>query len=389
MQQSRCYSALSHCPPDRGVVNAQPENQLTPLHFASLYGKLDIAWLLLGHDATVNSEDGFGRTPLHLVAGGTYNFERDRIRIAQLLLERGADSNALDRYHATPLHLASYYGRIAITRALLDGGADANSKDNKGRTPLHSVAEGRYLYSAGDGIRVAQLLLERGADVNTADEDNRTPLHLASYHGRVEIVRVLLDGDATNSKAKQGWTPLHEMAIGGENHSRDNLRHGVLIAQLLLERGADVSMSNDDNQTPLHLTSYFGKVEVVLVLLNAGANASATNAQGQTPLHLALQCPYQGADYSQGDGVGVARLLLEHGTDVDVQDKNHATPLDLALQYGRTEIASLLLHHKDKANAKIDQRSTLHQSGSDGVQSQDKNCPPTTSSLGANVSALR
>jgi ankyrin repeat protein len=371
-------------------VSARPEDQPTPLHVASFYGKLDIVWLLLDHGATANSEDNFGRTPLHLAAGGTYNFERDRVRTAQLLLERGADSNALDGYHATPLHLASYYGRVAIARALLDGGADANSKDNKGRTPLHSVAEGRYLYSASDGIPVAQLLLERGADVNVADDDNRTPLHLASYHGRVEIVRALLDGDATtNLKAKQGWTPLHEMAIGGDYHSRDTLRYGVLIAQILLQRGADVSTSNDDNQTPLHLASYFGKVEVVLVLLNAGANASATNAQGQTPLHLASQCPYQGADYSQGDGVGVARLLLEHGTDVDVQDKNHATPLDLALQYGRTEIASLLLHHKDKANAKIDQHSTLHQPGSDGVQSQDENCPPTTPSLGANVSALR
>jgi ankyrin repeat protein len=369
-------------------VHAQSKNRPTSLHFASFYGRLDIAWLLLDRGANANSAGNFGRTPLHLVAGGTRNFERDRIRTAQLLLEKGADPNALDWYHATPLHLASYYGRIAIARALLDGGADINSKDNKGRTPLHSVAEGRHLYSTDDGIRVAKLLLEHGADINAADDDDRTPLHLASYHGRDNIVRVLLDGKATtNAKAKQGWTPLHEVAIGGDYYSRDNPR--VLIARLLLQRGADVNVSNDDNQVPLHLASYFGKVDVVSVLLNAGANASAKNAQGQTPLHLASQSPYQGPDCSQCNGVGVAKLLLEHGTDVDVQDQNHATPLDLASHYGRTEIASLLLHHGDKANTKIDQRATLHQPGLDGVHSQDENCPPNTSSLGANVSGAQ
>jgi len=109
----------------------------------------------------------------------------------------------------------------------------------------------------------------------------------------------------------------------------------------------------------LHLASHFGRVKVVLVLLDAGANSNAKNAQGQTPLHLVSQSPY----YSQRDGVNVtvAQLLLEHGADVNVQDKNHATPSDIASYHGRTEIASLLLHYGGKANAKTDQYLTLCQ----------------------------
>ena len=54
-----------------------------------------------------------------------------------------------------------------------------------------------------------------------------TPLHLASYYGRVEIVRVLLDGDASpNSKSNQGRTPLHIVAGGGGYYD-------VPVAQLL------------------------------------------------------------------------------------------------------------------------------------------------------------
>lgn len=341
------------------------KSHLTPLHSASLYGRLDIARVLLDYGATTNSEDKFGRTPLHLVVEGKYHSEQDRLRFAQLLLEHRADANAQDEDDATPLHLASSDERVEIVRVLLDRGAAANTKDNQDRTPLHSVAEGRYHYSKDcNGIRVVQLLLERGADVNSPDKDNGTPLHLASCYGRIEIARVLLDaGAATNSKGNRGRTPLHVVAEGGNYYSRDT---DVVVAQLLLERGADVNALDDDDQTPLHLATYFLRAKMVLVLLNAGANASAKNAQGQTPLHLMSKCLYEA--HVAGDVIDVAQLLLDHGADVNAQDKNHATPSDLASYHRRMKLASLLLHYRssDKANvAKADQRPTPHQVGLD------------------------
>ena len=316
----------------------------TPLYSASLYGRFDIVRLLLDHGATANSDDRFGRTPLHLVAEGEHNLEQDRVRAAQLLLDRGADVNAQDEDGATPLHLASHLGRIDIARVLLDRGATTNSTGSKGRTPLHSVAQGRHLHSTDDGIRVAQLLLERGADANALDEDKRTPLHLASYHGKVEIAQVLLDGGASvNSMGDQGQTPLHVVANG---YSRDD---DVLVAQLLLERGADVNAPNDANQTPLHLASNSGGLKMVQVLLNAGANASAKDAESQTPFHVISQGPYG----SRGDVAGIVRLLLEHGADVGAQDKNDATSSDSASEI-RIEIDSPLFRPRGKANTRFD-----------------------------------
>ena len=367
------YHIQCHDPVLHGVelvrdvgVNVQNKNHSTPLHLASFYGALDLAKVLLDCGVTANSKDKLGRAPLHLVAEGKFNLEQDRIRLTQLLLELGVDVNAQDDVSATPLHLASYEGRVAIARVLLDRGASVNSKDNQGRTPLHSVAEGRYLYSMDDSTRVAQLLLERGADVNALDEDNITPLHLASYYKKVEIARVLLDGDAaTNPTANQGRTPLHVVA---EGYSRDD----DVLAQLLLERGADIDAPDDDIQTPLHLASHFGRVRMAVVLLNAGANASANNAQGQTPLHLVSQSPH----YSNGRGVGVAQLLLKHGADVNAQDKNQATPLDFASYHGRTNIASFLLLHGGKTNAIIDPRPTPLQQGLRRVRFYDEDYLP-------------
>ena len=297
----------------------------TPLHLATLYGKLDIVRLLLDHGATYNSEDKFGRTPLHLVATGEYNLEQDRVRTAQLLLDRGADVNAQDEYGATPLYLASYLGRVDFARLLLDRGATANPKARKGWTPLHCVAEGTHLGSTDNGIHVAQLLLERGADANASNEDKRTPLHLASYHGRVEITQVLLDGGASaNSVDIQGQTPLHAVAYG---YSRDE--ESNVVAQLLLERSADVNMPDDAKETPLHLASSSGRIKMVQVLLNAGADARAKNARDLSPFDVVPRL-YD----SQGDVRRIERLLLEHGADVDAQDKNSITLSDLLASEG-------------------------------------------------------
>ena len=257
-----------------------------------------------------------------------------------------------------------------MVRLLLNHGATANSEIGLGRTLLHQVASGQCGFGY-NGVRITELLMEHGADVNAQDRGNTTPLHLASYFGSVEISRTLLNhGASANAKRKLGRTPLHLVAEG--KHGND-----VLITDLLLEHGADIHAQDKDNMTPLHLASYCGKVEISQVLLDCGANASAKNALGLTPLHMVSQ-----GTYHSHDDVGVAQLLLEHGADVNAQDKNHATPLDLALCHHRTEIAALLLHYSDKAIAKIDQSPLAppRQLRLEGMQFHDSNehssCPP-------------
>ena len=66
-----------------------------------------------------------------------------------------------------------------------------------------AVAEGK--------LHQAEYLIHAGADVNASDKElDATALQIASSHGNVEMMRMLLSKGAHASKAdKDGFTPLH------------------------------------------------------------------------------------------------------------------------------------------------------------------------------------
>lgn len=79
-------------------------------------------------------------------------------------------------------------GDYEVMTALIDGGVDINAID-KEWTAL-SVAAGK-----GD-FKMVEFLLMKGADVDGVSSAGFTPLYWASFNGRAEVVRLLLDSDA-------------------------------------------------------------------------------------------------------------------------------------------------------------------------------------------------
>lgn len=59
-------------------------------------------------------------------------------------------------------------------------------------------------------------LIEAGVDVNQSDEWNNPPLHIASYKGRMEIVRILVDNGANlYAKDLSGLDAIQRAKSGG------------------------------------------------------------------------------------------------------------------------------------------------------------------------------
>ena len=81
----------------------------------------------------------------------------------------------------------------------------------------------------------------------------------------------------------------------------------------------------------LHFNTYLGHVELVELLIRYGADVDSRH-NSWTPLHSAA---LQGR-------LDIVKLLLKSGADRDIQNQNDKTPLDLAFDNGKFEVANFL-----------------------------------------------
>ncbi|KAF7980597.1 hypothetical protein HWV62_37362 [Athelia sp. TMB] len=312
----------------------------TALHKASCWGNIKIAKLLIEHSADINSRDKSGDTALSEAAYRGYT------QLVTLLLKQGADANIINNDGRTALHEASGWGNVKIARLLLAHGADTQSQDKMGDTALAKAAY-------RDHIELTKLLLEHGADVNITDNNGQTALHRVSSRGHTEIARLLLEhGAEIDSRDERGDTALSEAACRG---------HTQLVS-LLLERGADFGITNNRSVTALQNASCLGHAHIARLLLEHGADIHSRDWAEDTPLseaayngrtELVMLFLQRGARIEEGypalhrassrGHTKVARLLLEHGADVNARDKDGQTALLKASSEGHDETVRLLI----------------------------------------------
>ncbi|ETI31111.1 hypothetical protein PPTG_06539 [Phytophthora nicotianae INRA-310] len=178
-----------------------------------------------------------------------------------------------------------------------------------------------------------QKLLDNGVNLDAKDEDERTPLHWACATGRLDVAEFLLVcAKATvNVQDDAGWTPLMSAASAG---------HGDIVG-LLLSKGANANLPNENGQIPLHY--HRGRQEVAELLLDYTRDVNQADNTGSTPLMRAIG--------GKPSPVVIA-LLLDHGAKVNTRDVGGNTPLHLAISEGYEDIARFLLENGANPNAK-------------------------------------
>jgi ankyrin repeat protein len=129
---------------------------------------------------------------------------------------------------------------VDAARRLIADGADVNAQDeNRDSAFLLAGAEGR--------LEILKLTLAAGANLATTNRYGGTALIPACHHGHVETVRELLKTAIdVNHVNLLGWTALLEVAILGDGSARY-----VESADMLIARGADVTLADRQGLTPL------------------------------------------------------------------------------------------------------------------------------------------
>ncbi|KAK0703686.1 ankyrin repeat-containing domain protein, partial [Lasiosphaeria miniovina] len=179
--------------------------------------------------------------------------------------------------------MAAASGHAGVIDKLVRMGASVQAKTQEAETPLHLAA----------------------ISPNALDDRKESPLHYAGGHGHASAAEILIQfGANLEAMNHEGKTPLSLAAQHGEEET----------VGVLLRHNADVNAMGIRGQTPLCLAIGNANLETVNALLAAGADVNATDSESQSPLHIAATRDIE-------DGYEIAKLLLEAGADMEVQNK--------------------------------------------------------------------
>jgi ankyrin repeat protein len=240
-----------------------------------------------------------------------------RLEVARLLLDAGADASRAGGNGATPLMAAAWPGQLEVLQLLLGRGAAVDGVDpGTSATAFHYACDRNQ---AG----CAEALARAGCDVRIKEKNGFTGRELAEAKGHAAVVARLRAVVAEQLRAAQAARPAavpEPAAVSGDGGPAPKLvaavreGDGPAVAQLL-GAGADpnalVPMRAPSGEvvqtTALREAAGYGRLEVVRLLLDAGADPSLTGGNGCTPLMVAV-----------GEGqLEVLRLLLRWGAAVD------------------------------------------------------------------------
>lgn len=122
-----------------------------------------------------------------------------------------------------------------------------------------------------NNVKLVEELIDEGADVSQVDKYGATPLYIAAEEGQSHVAELLLDrgADVNQARTNNGKTPLW---VAAENGQLD-------VAKLLLDRGADINLANTNGAIPLWVAEKYGHTEIVDLLREAQDSAKKTEPE--------------------------------------------------------------------------------------------------------------
>lgn len=180
-----------------------------------------------------------------------------------------------------------------------------------------------------DTERIEQMI-QAGANINAQDQNGRTAAMIATYNNDLISAKVLIEAGAdVNIQDDMQNTPF--LYAGAEGY--------LDILKLTIEAGADPAITNRYGGTALIPASEHGYVDVVRELLTqTSVDVDHVNQLGWTALLEAIILNDGNAQQQE-----TIQILIDHGADVNISDRDGVSPLSHAQNKGFKEIEDILV----------------------------------------------
>ncbi|KAK4337429.1 hypothetical protein RND71_043540 [Anisodus tanguticus] len=256
-----------------------------------------------------------------------------------------------------PIHEAARNASAKALKAILENGEVCGYSnedlmscfDAEGNVPLHSAVH------AGD-IKAVEICLQYGSKISSQQHDLSTPLHLACAQGALEIVKLMLENNPSETERllsildAQQMTPIHCAAM---------FDHADLVEYLCL-MGADLHLEDKDGRTVLLLASARAAWKSVQALIKNKAKIEHKDSINRNLLHHIVM--------SDGD-VNLLNTEINQVTNdsnvflslLNEKDIFGCTPLHYASKEGNLKTVNSLLNLGASISVKNnDNQSALH-----------------------------
>ena len=303
-------------------INLIGRENNSALHFAAKCADSETIQYLINHNISVNIINNVKTTPLIWACQAKGNIENVRT-----LLAHGADINMTDKENNFALHFAARNADSETIQYLINHNISVNIMNDDNMTPLICSC-----FAKGN-IENVRTLLAHGADINLTDKYNNSALHFAARDADSETIKHLINHNiSVNIINNVKTTPLIWACFAKGNI--ENVR-------TLLAHGADINMTDKENNSALHFAARDADSETIKHLINHNISVNIMNDDKKTPLICAC--------FAKGNIENV-RTLLAHGADINMTGRENNSALHFAARDADSETIKHLINHNISVN---------------------------------------